>query len=266
MAGERGFGAILRRNGLRRPNPWGESRSDVIYGDTESVSDSSGQVLTQDGVELPLEDILELPSAYWDIVDDPTNFRLILVPLGAGGGGGAFAWQGAWDSVTLYVEADIVYHLGSSWRALASNTNSEPAEANTDWFYVAKAGTVGAAGPPGVDGVDGTNAYTALTAPFTQPITSSSTLAEVADSSWMGLGQALYVETGGYYKVMTKPDVTHAMLANLGYSENASPGSVVGGGSKVSPAGIRGLQGPAGTGGGGGEGAVRYATMCKFGI
>jgi hypothetical protein len=56
-------------------------------------------------------------------------------------------WRGAWNSATSYVLDDGVFHNGSSWRALRSNTNVTPSGAATlDWAMVASKGDPGASG------------------------------------------------------------------------------------------------------------------------
>ncbi len=114
-------------------------------------------------------------------------------------------------------------------------------------------GETGATGAPGADGSDGINAFTVTTADFVQPDGSGGTpsvVVEVVDSSWIGAGQIIYVQGGGYYIVTALSDSTHVTLVNLEdgsgkYSSNLPPGDTISSGSTVSPGG---LQGPAGGG------------------
>lgn len=74
-------------------------------------------------------------------------------------------------------------------------------------------------------------------------------VATVADTSWMVLGQTLYVQTAGFMSVAAIGGATSVTLTNLEnaatgiYAANAAPGAAIPNGSKVSPGGV---QGPAG--------------------
>lgn len=85
--------------------------------------------------------------------------------------------------------------------------------------------------------------YGAITGTFTQPAVNANTVPLVVSSStWMTLGQVVYVATGGYYAVFSTPDATHVVLTNLGYAGNTAPSST-GNGGAVSPAGPTGANG-----------------------
>lgn len=101
------------------------------------------------------------------------------------------------------------------------------------------AGPQGAKGTgyQGSAGADGVNAYTKVLSAFTQPAADSSVTVQVVNSDWMGIGQGIYVETGGYYYVLSTPSSTSVTLKNIGYSSNAASGSVIPATSKVSPGG-----------------------------
>lgn len=104
-------------------------------------------------------------------------------------------------------------------------------------------GPTGAAGAPGADGTNGSSAYTTTTGTFTQPIVSGNTASlTVGDSSWMTVGQVVFVSTGGYYTVASKADPTHVVLTNLGYAGNTASSST-GNGGALSPAGPVGANG-----------------------
>jgi len=47
-------------------------------------------------------------------------------------------WQGTWDNSTQYIADDIVYYNNSAWVAVATNTNSAPADANANWDKMAQ--------------------------------------------------------------------------------------------------------------------------------
>jgi hypothetical protein len=69
----------------------------------------------------------------------------------------------------------------------------------------------------------------------------------------MAVGENLSVATGGYYSVSSITDDNDAVLTNLGYATNASPGSTIGAGSAVGPSGV---QGPAGASGSTGDSSI----------
>lgn len=110
-------------------------------------------------------------------------------------------------------------------------------------------GAPGDDGDPGDPGDDGANAFTTLGASFTMPAELGSDTATVADSSWIGLNQILYLAGAGYLQATAIPDATHVTLKNLedaasgAYLSNAAPATVIANGSKLSPGG---LQGPSG--------------------
>src|SRR5437879_3129182 len=62
-------------------------------------------------------------------------------------------------------------------------------------------GPTGPAGAAGTNGTNGHNAFTTLTAQFTQPFNGSNVNISVADTSWMAIGQTIFISTGGYYTV-----------------------------------------------------------------
>lgn len=104
-------------------------------------------------------------------------------------------------------------------------------------------GPTGAAGSNGTNGADGVNAYTTLTAGFVMPAVSSTVVATVAVTSWMVIGQVLYVQTAGYMKVTAIGGATSVTLENLGYSGNAAPTTAINSGNKVGPGGLIGATG-----------------------
>jgi hypothetical protein len=106
-------------------------------------------------------------------------------------------------------------------------------------------GTNGAAGSNGTNGSDGINAFTATTANFTQPAELATVVISVGDSSWVSIGQVLYVEGGGYYEV-TAAAVGTITIRNLedtstgAYPDNTAPATLITSPKDVSPAGIQG--------------------------
>lgn len=97
-------------------------------------------------------------------------------------------------------------------------------------------GSIGVGGS-GSAGVDGVSAYSKVLAAFTQPASESSVTIQVDHSDWMGIGQGVFVETGGYYEVVSTPSSSTVTLKNIGYSSNAASGSIIVATSKISPSG-----------------------------
>lgn len=97
----------------------------------------------------------------------------------------------------------------------------------------------------GPQGDQGVNAYTAVTSSFVQPSVSGFVVVSVADTSWMAVGQTLFVETGGNYEVAGIIDEVTVSLENIGAFGNAIVGATIPNASKVSPSGP---EGPVGIG------------------
>lgn len=109
-------------------------------------------------------------------------------------------------------------------------------------------GPAGVNGQPGADGTNGVDAFTTLTASFIQPSSSGNVTVSVVDSTWVAVGQILFIATAGYYQVASIPDGVSIELTNLGYTGNAAPTTVITSTQKVSPGGIKGTDGSSGTG------------------
>lgn len=109
-------------------------------------------------------------------------------------------------------------------------------------------GSKGETGAAGTNGSDGTNAVTALTLAFTMPAIAGTDTADVGDSTWMVVGQPLFVETLGTLEVTAKPAATQVTLENLGYNGNAPAGTVAAPAALVAPGGWKGEDGTSATG------------------
>lgn len=83
---------------------------------------------------------------------------------------------------------------------------------------------------------------TQTSAQFTQPAVGSTVVVSVGDTTWMGVGMRLYVETAGYLDVTAIGGATSVTIRNLGYSVNAAPTTNIVSGSEVSPGPLTGSQ------------------------
>jgi hypothetical protein len=114
-------------------------------------------------------------------------------------------------------------------------------------------GPAGADGAAGEDGEDGSNAFTLTTADFIVPAELSNVTITVADNTWMAMGQPIFVQTAGFFEVVSVDvdgvTVTIKNLkdtANDAYLDNVAPGTNISTGVKVSPGGLQGENGASG--------------------
>lgn len=114
-------------------------------------------------------------------------------------------------------------------------------------------------GPPGIGteglkgnpGAAGKNAYTVLTVAFTMPAEQANGQITVANTGWMVVGQVIYIQGLGYFRVVTVDTSTLATVKNLedlateAYLINSAVGTIVAVGSRVGPGGEQGPTGAA---------------------
>jgi hypothetical protein len=99
-------------------------------------------------------------------------------------GPAGITWLGPWSNTTEYVPTDSVSDAGSSWIAIALNTDQEPSldTAGAYWQLLAQQGATGATGPSGGGGGGFSPWPSSMTAPvstnFTTHNFSSSTVAD----------------------------------------------------------------------------------------
>jgi len=76
---------------------------------------------------------------------------------GAQGAAGAvgISWQGAWNPAITYAIGDGVSDLGSSYIAIATSLNLDPASNPGEWSLLAQKGSTGATGAQGATGAAG---------------------------------------------------------------------------------------------------------------
>jgi hypothetical protein len=120
--------------------------------------------------------------------------------------------------------------------------------------------------PSGINGVDGINAFNFTTGGFPLPAVNSEVSLNVKainpfKNSWFAVGQIVFIETAGYFQVVSITGTNQVRLKNLGYSDtNFTPpaqGAEIPFNSKISPAGLIGATGA--TGGAGTPGTTRIA-------
>ena len=98
----------------------------------------------------------------------------------------------------------------------------------------------GISGADGADGSQGIDAFTLTTQNFVVPAVGAAVGVSVAQSSWMVVGQNLIMTGPANFLVVATPTTTSATLQFLGYPGDVVPGTVIGAGATVSPAGIIG--------------------------
>lgn len=94
-------------------------------------------------------------------------------------------------------------------------------------------GTAGAAGT----GSAGIAAFTVTAADYTEPAALGTVTVYVSNAAWMGLGQLLFIEGGGYYKVTSLISTTEIIVQATDYQDQAAPTTNIGVGAKVTPGG-----------------------------
>ena len=82
--------------------------------------------------------------------------------------------------------------------------------------------------------------YSTVATTFTQPAAGASISVQMTSTAWLAVGQLLYVATGGFYQVASITTGYVAVLTNLGYPGNASPGASINNLSGVVPGGLQG--------------------------
>lgn len=100
-----------------------------------------------------------------------------------------------------------------------------------------------------IAGEDGQNAFTTTSANFTVPAELATVVISVVNSDWAAIGQVLYIQNAGWYRVTAIPGPTQLTVRNLedaatsAYLENVAPATVIASGAKVCPGGLQGIPG-----------------------
>lgn len=109
-----------------------------------------------------------------------------------------------------------------------------------DTLVIGEAGPQGSQGFNGINGtngINGINAFTTLTAPFPQPALQSNVTISVQNSSWVALGQSIYISQAGYYKVIGIPSST-SITVTLQSIDLVSSNSTVSSNRQISPSSL----------------------------
>jgi len=101
-------------------------------------------------------------------------------------------------------------------------------------------GTQGATGAAGTNGTDGVSSFSILVTPsFDVPaVTVNTASLAFADTTWMVVGQNVFLEGAGTFSVVSKADGTHAVLKYLNYSSNTHAGDTISAGAQISSGGF----------------------------
>ena len=168
-------------------------------------------------------------------------------PMGTG-----IVYKGGWSASANYLVNDSVTYGGSSYIALKTSVNVIPGTDPTTWGIFAAQGTTGAQGAPGIQGPTGAQGAQGLPGPastavttlqFTQPAVNAAVTVTVNQTQWCPAGSVVFIVGGGYYEVESVPDNTHLVLNNPGWTNAASPGTVIPSGALVTAGGVQGATG-----------------------
>jgi hypothetical protein len=99
-------------------------------------------------------------------------------------------------------------------------------------------GPKGDAGSTPSNGSAGKNAFTFTTSAFVMPAVDASVAITVEDSTWVAVGQTLFIEGAGYGIATATPSATSLTWKALDIPTNTASGVTIALGKKVSPGGI----------------------------
>lgn len=106
-------------------------------------------------------------------------------------------------------------------------------------------GPRGPAGTAGTNGTNGSNSFTTVVSSSGNlPAISANVTLQVINSSWMAIGEPVFVQFwGSGFVVVSVPDSTHVTIQNTGNTDNQAPGTPVVVGARVMPTGFQGPTG-----------------------
>lgn len=127
------------------------------------------------------------------------------------------------------------------------------------------AGSDGADGDPGVNGV---SAFTTVAADFLVPAVNANVTVTVGDSTWMAVGEPIFIEGPANFRVVSIPGPSSVELKFLGLSGDVSPGATINAGDVVTPTGEVGpsISTPVAIADGGTGAATKAAAQAALGL
>jgi len=147
------------------------------------------------------------------------------------------------NSVSDYIEGVVTSVTNTSVVILSDNDVGSGTFTSWNITLTGDRGAIGIGSP----GLLGQNAFTTLSSGFNQPNVGNTSFINVINSSWVIIGQIIFIATGGYYQIIDIPNDTSLEVLNLGYPENAAVASSINVDSKISPGGSRGTPGITGS-------------------
>ena len=99
-------------------------------------------------------------------------------------------------------------------------------------------GAPGNDGAPGAPGTPGVNAFTIVTTGFIIPALMNNVTVDVANTSWMTIGQVLVIQGPANFRVMSIPSTTSVVLQFLSNPGDLPSGSAIGANATVSASGF----------------------------
>lgn len=110
-------------------------------------------------------------------------------------------------------------------------------DANTAAGNAIASGTIVTPTGTSSNGTNGVNAFTVTTADFVVPAIGATVAITVGNSSWITIGQNVFVEDAGYFEVTAKSDSTHFTGQYLDVADNTHATENIVAGAGVSPSG-----------------------------
>jgi len=86
--------------------------------------------------------------------------------------------------------------------------------------------------------ITGVNSFTFSTSSYIQPEVNSTITISVLNSSWMSVGQPLYISNGGTYTIVSINSINSISIKNVGYNSNTTVNTTISTNQKISPGGL----------------------------
>jgi hypothetical protein len=200
-----------------------------LTGTTTVVANSTNaQPIRAGDVNYPVILPVDSTSSHFSIYADGTPIDVVVTPgqlvtdIVSGGNIVNFNPKGAWNSATAYHNNEVVVLNGSSYVAVANNTNSSPPSAN--WQLVASKGDTGATGATGSTGATGTAATIAVATTVTGAAGSVANVVNLGTSSAANLRFTIPRGNTGATGNTGAPGA--AATITVGSTTTGSPGTV----------------------------------------